>query len=52
MKETKVAPRTKQDQYEDTCGDICGAALGVADIELRWRPHTIEIVNLWSNGAS
>ena len=52
MKETKVTPRTKQDQYEDTCGDSCGAALGVADIELRWRPHTIKIVNLRSNGAS
>ena len=34
MKETKVTPRTKQDQYEETCGDICWAALGVADIEI------------------
>ena len=23
MKETTVTPRTKQDQYEDTCGDSC-----------------------------
>ena len=52
MKETKVTPRTKQDQYEDTCGDSCCAALGVADIELRWRPHTIKIVNLRSKEAS
>ena len=22
-KETKVTPRTKQDQHEGTCGDIC-----------------------------
>ena len=34
MKETKVTPRTKQDQYKGTCGDICWAALGVADIEI------------------
>ena len=23
MKETKVTPRTKQDLYEDACGDSC-----------------------------
>ena len=53
-KKTKVMPRTNRIgkfKMNESCGDTCWTATGVADIGVRWRPHISEIVTLRINEA-